>query len=94
MLGLALESSWAQRRSALSGSLASFRRLTDRRMIDVEPQRLEIVRPDRSMSLGEFATRYDATAPEATLAILNGLEPGARVEAGRPYKVVRGGKLP
>jgi predicted Zn-dependent protease len=94
LLGLTRESSWAARRDALTDCLASFRRLTDRRMLDVLPQRLKIVRPDRSMSLSEFAERYSATAPEATLAIINGLEPGARVEAGRPYKVVQGGRLP
>jgi len=94
LLGLARESSWDQRGGDLGAALSSFRRLTDRRMLDVRPQRLAIVRPDRSMSLRELAERYDASAPESTLALLNGLEPGARVEAGRPCKVVQGGKLP
>ena len=94
LMGLARESSWAAHRPALSAALGSFRRLTDRRMLDVEPQRLKVVRPDRSMSLQEFASRYGATAPEATLALVNGLEPGEPVQAGRPYKVVQGGKLP
>ena len=46
------------------------------------------------MSLGEFARRYDATVPVTTLALINRLEAGSRLEAGRSYKVVTGGSQP
>ena len=57
-------------------------------------KRIDIVRPDSAMSLEAFAKRYQATVPPKTLAVINGLETGARLEPGRSYKVVRGGELP
>jgi predicted Zn-dependent protease len=94
LLGLAREASWGERRPALQTALAGFRPLTDPRMLDVQPRRLAIVRPDRPLSPAQFAERYAATVPADTLAILNEMGAGERYEGGRPYKVVQGGKLP
>jgi len=58
---------------------------------DVEPARLHVVRPDRSMTLEEFARAYRSSVPVEKLALLNRIEPGARLEAGAPYKIVTGG---
>ena len=94
IIGLSRGNAWDSRGPGIRNTLESFRTLTDRRYLDVEPRRLGIVRLDRSMTVAEFAGRYGATIPEPELAILNGLEPGARLRSGETYKVVRGGKLP
>ena len=94
ILGLTIHSAWDGYREAVTGTLASFDRLTDPRLLDVEPKRIDIVRIDRAMSVEAFAERYNATVDAKTLALINGLDPGARLEASRSYKVVRGGELP
>lgn len=94
LLGYATQSRWSSFGAGIHKSLTSFRRLNDRRMLDVAPRRVKVVRPDRSMDLEGFARRYDATVEVEDLAHLNGLAPGERIQAGKPYKVVQGGRLP
>lgn len=91
LLGYAAASAWTGRSKTIRAAIASFDRVTDRRMLDVEPRRLHLVRVDRSMDLAEFAKRNGASVPEATLALINRLDAGARLVAGRNYKVVTGG---
>lgn len=94
LLGVALAEQWGDHQAAVTGSLGSFARLTDRRYLDVEPARLEIVELPRAMTLAEAAERFPSTVDLTTLVLLNGLQPGERLEAGRPIKRVVGGKLP
>jgi predicted Zn-dependent protease len=94
VFGVALDSVWDARRPAIRAALGSFERVTDRRVLEVEPARLEIVRLPESMTLESFAERYEASVEIETLAAINGVDPGARLERGRSYKVVRGGELP
>ena len=49
---------------------------------------------NRSMTLDEFARRYPSTVDAQTLAIINHVEAGERLEAGQAYKRVVGGELP
>ncbi len=46
------------------------------------------------MSLERFAERYPSTVPVATLALINGVEEGGTLAAGRMAKRVVGGTLP
>ncbi len=85
---------WQGYGRTLQGSLASFRDLTDRRYLDVEPKRVRVVKLDRAMTLAEFDRRYPSTVDLQALAILNGVEEGARLEAGQRVKRVVGGELP
>ncbi|MCP3958082.1 MAG: M48 family metalloprotease [bacterium] len=85
---------WSPYGKAMERSVASFRRLTDRRYLDVQPARVEIVRLDRSMTLEEFQRRYPSTVELSELAIVNGVAEDARLEAGRRMKRVVGGELP
>jgi predicted Zn-dependent protease len=91
LLGYALQSRWGSYENAIAGSISSFERVTDRRVLEVEPGRVEIVRPSATMSLSAFAQRYESSVPVETLALINHLEAGAQLEGGKPYKVVRGG---
>ena len=82
---------WDDYRGTIRVALASFDRVTDRRVLDVQPRRLRIFKLDRSMTVEDFADRYDASVPVETLRLINGLDPGDRLSAGRSYKVVTGG---
>lgn len=72
----------------------SFRRLTDRAVLAVQPAKITLVRADRDMTLEEFQKRYPSSIPIADLAIANGLEPGSTIPKGRMVKRVQGGELP
>ncbi len=94
LLAYAAQHRWSAHEPAIRRSLASFDRLTDARALDVQPQRLAIVRADRTMPLEEFASRQRATVDVETLELLNRLDPGRRVQEGSSYKLVLGGELP
>ena len=93
LLSYTSDDRWQGYSRTMQGSLASFRNLTDRRYIDVEPKRVRVVRLDRAMTLEEFDRRYPSTIDLQALAILNGVEEGARLEAGQRVKRVVGGEL-
>ena len=67
---------------------------TERAALNVEPKRLSVVRVRRSTSLESFARSQGATVPVETLALINHIAPDARLESGRTYKVVTGGRMP
>jgi len=92
LMGYAAEASWTGHETTIRRALASFDRLTDARLLAIEPARLRIVRAERTMTLEEFAAAHAATAPVETLALINRLDPGESVRKGRAYKVVAGGE--
>ncbi len=94
LLGYTPESGWSQNGRAMERSLGTFRRLTDRRYLDVQPKRVEIVQLDRAMTVDEFAQRHPSSVDLQELAILNGLPAGGRFEAGQRVKRIVGGRLP
>jgi predicted Zn-dependent protease len=94
LLGYTMQDRWNGYHSAMVRSMESFAILTERRYIDVEPKRLRIIRPGSSMSIEQFAGRYDSSVPAEELALINGIEPGERIRSGNSYKVVQGGRLP
>ena len=74
--------------------MGSFKRLTNRRYLDVEPARVEIVRLDRAMTLAEFNQRYPSSIELPKLAIVNGVAEDTRLERGTSLKRIVGGELP
>lgn len=94
LLGYTTENRARGYEEELRSSLASFDRLTERRYLDVEPKRLDLVTLPRPMTLEQFAEEYPSTVDLATLALINHAEPGETLEQGRAYKRVVGGELP
>jgi len=92
IIGYTTENRWRSYGSALDGSLASFGRVTDRRILDVEPARIDIVRLDRAMTLREFQQRYNRSADLQELALINQLGTNTRLEAGSQVKRLVGGR--
>lgn len=91
ILGYTLANNWGGYNDELSSALASFSRVTDRRLLDVEPQRLDIVTLPSAMTLQEFERRYPSTVDLQTLAIINQAQPSTRFDAGAEVKRVVGG---
>jgi predicted Zn-dependent protease len=92
--GMARAAQWDGYRPAVLRSLESFGKLNDSRYLAVQPRRVEIVRLPSAMSFEEFLTRYPSTVDAGTVAIVNGVQAGARLPAGRLMKRIAGGDLP
>jgi predicted Zn-dependent protease len=92
LIGYAAEPLWPQYEAAVRSTVGSFQQLADRSAKEIEPARVSIVKPTRSMSPQEFAEAFDASVAPETLALINQLDEGDSFLAGVPYKVVRGGE--
>ena len=84
-----------QRYASYDGLFAQVRRsfapLTDRSILGIQPQRLDVVRLTEDMSVAEFSRRYDSVIPAGELAIINHVEgPDSGLEAGMLVKRVVG----
>jgi len=78
----------------LRRSVSSFRELRDRRHLDVEPARIDIIELPSAMTFDEFSRRYPSTVERSELAVLNGVTTGQQLERGRLMKRIVGGELP
>lgn len=72
-------------------TLGSFDRLTDPVALNVQPNRVKLIRIDRAMTIEEFAKRYPSTIPTSSLALINGVEEGETISAGTLLKQIAGG---
>ena len=94
ILGITRAQDWQLYQEALTAAVESFRPETDRRLLDVQPKRLEIVTLPDAMTLEEFSRRYPSTVDLNTLGIINQADANTRFAAGDEVKRVVGGELP
>ncbi|MDT8450326.1 MAG: M48 family metalloprotease [Wenzhouxiangellaceae bacterium] len=75
--------------SAFQETIASFGRLTDRKALAVQPNRISIVQTSRAMTLASFNSRFPSVIDIEQLALINQLSgPDATIPAGTPVKRV------
>ncbi|HEX5073722.1 MAG TPA: M48 family metalloprotease [Gemmatimonadaceae bacterium] len=78
--------------AAFRQSLGSFAPVTDSRVLNVQPRKLNVVTLSQQMTLAEFTQRNPSTVPLAELAIVNQVEdPNKPLPAGTAVKQVTGG---
>ena len=94
LLGYAPEGAWASRQAAVQGTLRSFEPLTDPAALNVQPQRLTILKLDRRTTMEALVGQRSSPASEATLAIMNQVELQTPLESGRLVKWVVGPAQP
>ena len=87
----------AQRYSSYSDvfrrALGSFGPVTDSRILNVQPNKVQIVQLPQAMSFANFAQRYPSTIPIEELAIINQVESTSQtIPAGTFVKQVTGGR--
>jgi predicted Zn-dependent protease/molybdopterin converting factor small subunit len=87
LTGAAPVASYDGRAPEMLESVASFRPLTDEERDLFEVQILRLERADPSESLETFAERTGSAWSAEQLAVMNGLEPGAPLSAGRLLKL-------
>jgi predicted Zn-dependent protease len=76
--------------STFTRSHGSFERLTDPAALAAQPLRMTVVRVPRAMSLQQFNSEMPSSIPLAELALINGLDENAQLQAGQSIKRVTG----
>ncbi|MFL6201322.1 MAG: M48 family metalloprotease [Thermoanaerobaculia bacterium] len=94
ILGYTLADRWRSYGDTLSSALGTFERVTDRRLLDVQPSKLDVVSIPSAMTLEEFNRRYPSTVDLKTVAIINQADANTRFSAGTELKRIVGGELP
>jgi len=90
LLGYTTEQLWAQYRDILVNTIGSFRRLTDSKILQVQPMHLKIVTVRNTSTLGELANQEGSPVQVETLAIINQTDQNAGIRAGERIKMVIG----
>jgi predicted Zn-dependent protease len=91
LVGYTLAAQLPQYDPAFRATFTSFRELTDPAVLGIQPARIELVTLDQAMTLEQLHARYPSTIPLAELALINGVQPGETLPAGRMVKRVTGG---
>jgi predicted Zn-dependent protease len=94
IIGYTPEARWPTYQAAVEHALQSFQPLTDRAALNVQPQRLDIVKLDRRTTIEALARQRPSPASAATLALINQVELQTPLEPGRLIKWVVGQPLP
>ncbi len=94
LLGFATTARWEDHGAEVTGALATFSRVTDRRALEVEPKRVEVVRLPSTMTLEQFASQLPSTVDFATLSVINQVAGGALIAGGTAVKRVVGPEPP
>lgn len=94
MIGYSTQDRARRYQSEFASTLNSFRRVTSRRVLGVQPKQVEIVTLRNGMTIERFNQRYPSTVPLDELLLINGLEPNAVLTAGTRVKRVVGEGVP
>ncbi|HEX2642393.1 MAG TPA: M48 family metalloprotease [Thermoanaerobaculia bacterium] len=92
ILGYTMASNFNRYGNLLSSAIGTFSKVTDRRLLNVEPRRVDVVTIPSAMTLEEFNRRYPSTVDLETLAIINQVDGNSRFAAGDEVKRVVGGE--
>jgi predicted Zn-dependent protease len=91
MLSYAAAPAFRQYQQLLTGVIGSFGPVSDPKILNVEPKRIDIVTLRQSVSLAQFNESYPSSIPLPTLALMNQVAgPSARLESGALVKRVVG----
>src|SRR5688500_13618284 len=88
MLDYSAAQRWRNNEQVLVQTLGSFGRLSDPKILAVQPRRLRVVQLEKELSLQEFANRYSSEVPLQSLALINQVGPRGQFVAGALAKSV------
>lgn len=88
--GMTLQSTWSTYASVFSGSMSGFRPETDPAILNTQPHRVDLVRPQAPQPFSSFISgiAMPQGVDALSLAILNQVEVGAQIPAGRVLKII------
>ncbi len=90
LLGYTLSSRWSAYSRPILGFIGSFDRVTDRRVLSVQPARLKVIDLRSAMAFAEFDRRYPSTVKPELAALINHTTVDGVVKAGEAKQVVGG----
>ena len=80
--------------SAIKNAIGSFGQLRNQAALNVKPNKVELIKLTRAMTLNEFNQQYPSTIPITELAIINEMGHAAdQIPQGRTVKRVTGGQV-
>jgi len=91
IMGYAPEARWEAQSSAIRRGVRSFQVVYDPSILNVQADRIELVRTYAELTLAEFNDRYPSSVSTETIATINHLQPGERIPAGTLVKRVVSG---
>ncbi len=94
ILGYGAGAQWSSYAGTVEASMGTFRTVTDRAVLGVQPWRLEVVTLPRDMTMAQFNGRYPSAVSLEELARLNRRVADEIVPAGSRLKRVVGDPLP
>jgi predicted Zn-dependent protease len=94
LLGYSAQANWRSYASPIASAISSFKPLTDRAILAVQPWTLDIVQLPSAMSLQSYVSRNPSPVEIEELARLNRVEPGEVIAAGTRIKRVVGDPRP
>jgi predicted Zn-dependent protease len=88
-LGYSQESQFNSYSEAISATLNGFKALADQTKINVKPERIKIIKADRTDSLANILKPYSFNADkQKQIAIMNAMELSDKVGAGTLLKII------
>jgi predicted Zn-dependent protease len=93
LVGYTSASRWPEYDDALARSLGSFGPLTDRRYLDAQPMRMEVLNVPGLLSVDSLARQPRTAVDARELALLNGVTPGTQLKPGQLAKTVVGDEM-
>jgi len=94
MVGLMSDAGAQKHGSEISGSIRSFRALTDPALINVQGALVQLVTLPEAMTGLAFTQRYPSSVPAEQIYIINGMQAGTNLPRGMLLKRVVGGLRP
>jgi len=91
ILGMTAEQNLSRFAPVFGDAAASFARITDPKVLNVEPDRIEVVRLERARSIADLKQTRPSPLEAERLAILNGVDANETLPAGRMIKWVHRG---
>ena len=93
ILGHGGQTAWTGYESAARKSIATFDKLADPKLLNVQPLHIKIVKIDKEMTVEQFNKRYPSAVPVETIALINQVDLNEQLRAGRQVKQVVGEKV-
>jgi predicted Zn-dependent protease len=85
---------WSGNQDAITASVRSFAKLTDTKILSIQPWQLKVITLTEPMTIEEFNRKYPSPAPLATLMLINRCDENTRFIKGSRLKNIEGDKLP
>jgi predicted Zn-dependent protease len=90
LLGFGAEQNWSGYQTTIVSSIGSFRRLTDSKILQMQPMHLKMITVDGPVTLAELTRLQNSHVQLETLAIINQVQSNASFKVGERVKMVIG----